>query len=165
MSYRLQINGISVECDTVDEAFAITGLSRPTEDFPSVPAPLPASFPPKAAIPAMPLPKGSMAPTGKTKKCKGCKRSFPVLTRRDCAALRCPECRGDDAPTPPPAPPRQAPAKRTPDVAAAKGLLGRAPIRPTEPTKPCSSCGDKTRVSDLDRADRCRNCQPIGEPA
>jgi len=55
--------------------------------------------------------------------------------------------------------------KRTPDVATAKGLLGRPPIRPSETTKPCSSCGDKTRLPELDVKDRCRDCRPIGEPA
>ena len=47
-------------------------------------------------------------------------------------------------------------------AAAAKGLLGRPPIRPTEPTKPCSACGDKTRESQLDAKGRCPDCQPIG---
>lgn len=52
--------------------------------------------------------------------------------------------------------------KHSPDVSAAKALLGRPPIKPSEPTKPCSACGDKTRAADLDSAGRCRDCQPIG---
>lgn len=64
-----------------------------------------------------------------------------------------------------PKPATKAPAKLPPDVAAAKGLLGRPPIKPTEPVKPCSACGDKAREADLDAKGRCPDCQPIGGKA
>jgi hypothetical protein len=51
------------------------------------------------------------------------------------------------------------------DKVAAKGLLGRPPIRPDEPTKACSACGDKARLSTLDKKDRCPDCQPVGGKA
>lgn len=57
------------------------------------------------------------------------------------------------------------PPKRIPDLPAAKGLLGRAPIKPNEATKACSACGDKARVSDLDKVGRCRDCHPVGDPS
>ena len=114
------------------------------------------------------------------RRCRKCQRTFADKT----CAKDCPTCRPSypkkdptakaAVPAAPaktsvhaktPAPPRPSAPKRTPDVAAAKGLLGRAQIRPSEPVKACSACGDKTRLSELDGKDRCRDCRPIGEPA
>ena len=163
--YRFQLSGVPVECDTVDEFFDATGISRPTEPFPSVPAPLPATFPSKQAIVSTLVEKGRMNPTGKTKRCKACKKVFPIATRRDCAAVRCPACRGDESSDAPPAPSQASHVRRKPDVAAAKKLLARPPIRPSEPAKSCAKCGDKTRLSDLDTAGLCNDCQwPTGAP-
>lgn len=149
--FRLTLQGITVECDTVDEAFALTGLARPAGEFPRVPEPSKPAHLTHHPAKHAPLPQGQMSPTGKTKPCRQCRKKFPVLTRRDCAATRCPSCRGE------------AVAPKLPvDRAAAKALLARPPIKPTETTKPCAVCGDKTRAADLDPDGRCRDCQPIG---
>ncbi len=157
--FRLTLQGVTVECDTVDEAFALTGLARPAGSFPRTPEPqAPAHLARKPTAHA-PLPQGQMSPTGKTKACRQCKKKFPVLSRSDCAATRCQVCRGEAAPTPAV---KATPAEQVANKAAAKAMLGRPPIRPDEPTKACSVCGDKVRVADTNAAGRCKDCQPIG---
>ena len=144
----------------------------PAEDLPRVPEP---SKPPKRKASAAP----SQRPP-RERRCRKCRSTFADKT----CARDCPTCRPSNpkkaattraavpaapaktsAPAKASAPPQPPVPKRTPDVAAAKGLLGRAPIKPNETTKACSSCGDKTRVSELDRSGRCHDCHPVGEPA
>jgi len=137
----------------------------------------------KTAPKSAPAKKACAAPSPRPpreRRCRKCQRLFADKT----CAKDCPACRPSNPKKAPPAkaaapaapakkpattkasaPARPPVTKRQPDVAAAKGLLGRAPIKPNEATKPCSSCGDKTRVPELDAKGRCRDGRPIGEPA
>lgn len=138
--------------------------------LPSVPPP---AKPSHRKAPGKPPDTATERPP-RERRCRKCQRLFADKTcAKDCPACRpsnpkkaAPAKAATSSATTKAAVPARPPApKRTPDVAAAKGLLGCPPIKPNEATKACSSCGDKTRASDLDRAGRCRDCHPVGEPA
>lgn len=149
--------------DQVSPAFLKTvaeNVSGAAEAFPRTPAP---SAPPKAkprAAEREPRPCAVCgdpftSPSPRTVTCER-HRMKPGQKLADIQKRYAREQAKNPAPRPP---------KRAPDLPAAKGLLGRPPIKPNESTKACSACGDKARVSDLDKVGRCRDCHPVGDPS
>lgn len=179
---RMTLHAVTVECETLTQALVLLDewarmgrielppepASRDRAPKPE-PAAAPASFP-RVPAPAKPSPrKASLEP----KKCGVCDDTFipPNVRVVTCSLHRLKPgqnlaheraqyvSRKKGAPA---EGPKAAAPRPVVDKAAAKGLLGRPPIRPDEPTAACSACGDKARVATLDKKGRCPDCQPVG---
>jgi hypothetical protein len=100
-----------------------------------------------------PRPRGRMKPTGKTKTCKTCGLSFPVVSRGDCASVYCVAHR-----------PMPIPRKSPKPVTPAAGRLTRVPRVPSQAhtTGPesCTACGATVPQFELINGE-CLQCAPI----
>lgn len=177
----MTLHAVTVECETLAQALCILDewARMGRIELPPAPPPNYAPKPEPAAAPSsFPRVKEHAKPTPRkahleAKKCGVCDDTFIPPNSRvvTCSLHRLKPGQNlaherslfvarktESAPVAPPA----AAPKPVVDKAAAKGLLGRAPIRPDEPTSACSACGDKARTSTLDKKGRCPDCQPVG---
>lgn len=161
---RLLLDPPRFECETATDAASLAKLMGIVVERMDAPRPAPARQALAIVTPpdedetgrptTAPAPRAAMKPSGKTKTCKSCGESFPVITRGDCASVYCLTHR--------PAPiPRKSPKPVTP----AAGRMTRVPRVPTghHTTGPesCTACGATVPQFELINGE-CLQCAPIG---